>query len=149
MTSLPSCASEFGRARLVPELLVAEIGASLRFWCELCGFRVVYDRMEEGFAYIDRDGAQVMLEEAGRGRNWVTASLDLPLGRGINFEIQVETIAPILAALEQAAWPLFMEPEEKWYRTGDAAAGVRQFLVQDPDGYLLRFSQPLGNRVRS
>ena len=24
--------------------------------------------------------------------------------------------------------------------------GVEQFLVQDPDGYLIRFSQPLGER---
>jgi hypothetical protein len=39
-----------------------------------------------------------------------------------------------------------MAPEEKWYRTGARETGVRQFLVQDPDGYLLRLQQRLGER---
>jgi hypothetical protein len=29
----------------------------------------------ERFAYLDLDGAQVMLEERARGRNWVTGPL--------------------------------------------------------------------------
>lgn len=132
------------RAGLVPELLVAELAASLRFWCGLCGFRVAYDRPEERFAYLDRDGAQVMLEEAaGPGRRWVTGSLEQPFGRGINLQIAVVETAPILAALQAAAWPLYLAPEEKWYRVAAGTAGLRQFLVQDPDGYLLRFAQPL------
>jgi catechol 2,3-dioxygenase-like lactoylglutathione lyase family enzyme len=57
---------EFRRALLVPELLVADLDASLRFWRGLCGFAVAYDRPEERFAYLDRAGAQVMLEERGR-----------------------------------------------------------------------------------
>ena len=39
-----------------------------------------------------------------------------------------------------------MEPETKWYRTGDVESGVAQFLVTDPDGYLLRFQSSLGKR---
>jgi hypothetical protein len=39
-----------------------------------------------------------------------------------------------------------MEPEQKWYRTGAVETGVHQFLVQDPDGYLIRFSAHLGER---
>lgn len=140
MTSVPPITAPFVRARLVPELLVADIDASLRFWCGLCGFAVAYDRMDEGFAYLDREGAQVMLEERGRGRNWVTAPLDPPLGRGINFQIDTTSIQPILGALADAGWPLFMLPEQKWYRVGEIETGVEQFLVQDPDGYLIRFA---------
>lgn len=41
-----------------------------------------------------------------------------------------------------------MEPEEKWYRIGPSEeAGVRQFLVQDPDGYLVRLQMSLGHRT--
>lgn len=36
--------------------------------------------------------------------------------------------------------------EERWYERDADAIGVRQFAVQDPDGYLLRFSQTLGVR---
>lgn len=40
-----------------------------------------------------------------------------------------------------------MEPETKWYRVGDnEVAGVEQFLVTDPDGYLVRFQASLGRR---
>jgi hypothetical protein len=94
----------------------------------------------EGFAYLDLDGAQIMLEERDRSRNWIVGPMEAPFGRGINFQIRVRTIDPILASLAVADWPLFMKPEEKWYRTGDVETGVHQFLVQDPDGYLIRFS---------
>ena len=133
-------------ARLVPELLVADVRKSLSFWRDLCGFRVAYDRLDEGFAYLDRDGAQVMLEERGRGRNWVTGPMEPPLGRGVNFQIAVQSLKPILAALAGAGWPLFMAPERKLYRTGNVETEVDQFLVQDPDGYLIRFSASMGER---
>lgn len=134
-------------ARLVPELLVADLPRSLAFWRDLIGFTVLFDRPEEGFAYLDLDGAQVMLEERSPDRrNWVTGPLDPPLGRGLNLQIEVPAVAPILDRLAAAAWPLFLGPEEKWYRTGAVESGQRQFLVQDPDGYLLRLAEVLGER---
>lgn len=133
-------------AKVVPELLVTDISASLKFWVDTCGFSILYSRMEEGFAYLDYDGAQVMLEEMG-GRNWVTGPLSAPFGRGVNFQITVSSIEPLIAALSDADWPLFMEAEEKWYRSNAVELGVRQFLVQDPDGYLLRFSAGIGERA--
>lgn len=134
---------------IVSELLVSDIHRSLAFWCELCGFGIVYDRPEEQFAYLDRAGSKIMLEGAfGPGRRWITGPLERPFGRGLNLEIGVADIAPIVSALEAAAWPLYLEPETKWYRTGEHETGVRQFIVQDPDGYLLRFSQSLGVRAR-
>ena len=55
-------------------------------------------------------------------------------------------MAPILASLNAAGWPLFLALGEVWHRAGTSETGVRQFLVQDPDGYLVRFSQGLGLR---
>jgi catechol 2,3-dioxygenase-like lactoylglutathione lyase family enzyme len=136
------------RAALVPELLVTDLAASLDFWCRPCGFAIAYDRPEEGFAYLDRAGCQVMLEQAvwPGGRRWVTGPLERPFGRGMNLQIEVDDVAPILARLAEARWPLYLAPEEKWYRAGGSELGVRQFCVQDPDGYLLRFSQGIGTR---
>ena len=131
---------------LVPELLVTDVDESLVFWRDLCGFTVKYARPNEGFAYIVRGSAHVMLEQAGLGRNWVTGPLEKPLGRGINFQIEVGDIDPIVAALAAAGIDLFMAPEMKTYRVGGAELGVRQFLVTDPDGYLLRFQSPIGPR---
>lgn len=133
---------------LVPELLVANTPASLAFWSGLCGFQIAYERPEEGFAYIARSTAHLMLEQRGVGRNWITGPLEPPLGRGINFQITVDALDPILTALNDAGHPLYMAPEEKWYRISDREeAGVRQFLVMDPDGYLIRFQTSLGHRV--
>ena len=39
-----------------------------------------------------------------------------------------------------------MQPETKWYRVGSEEAGVEQFLVTDPDGYLIRFQSSCGRR---
>lgn len=95
---------------LVPELLVESLDSSLAFWCGLCQFEILYQRRDEGFAYIIRDAAHVMLEEAGVGRNWVTAPLDRPPGRGVNFQISVPSIEPLLSSLRYARWPLSMDP---------------------------------------
>lgn len=131
---------------LVPELLVTDVTESLAFWRDLCGFTVKYDRQDEGFAYVVCGSAHVMLEQAGLGRNWITGALEKPFGRGINLQIEVADIDPIVAALTAAGVDLFMAPETKTYRVGDAVLGVRQFLVTDPDGYLLRFQSPIGPR---
>ena len=41
---------------------------------------------------------------------------------------------------------LFEAPREAWYRTGPVEGGQREFLVQDPDGYLVRLAEDLGHR---
>ena len=135
------------RPALVPELMVADCARSLDFWCGPCGFRVLYDRPEEGFACIERDGSRVMLDELRGQSRWEVAPTEPPFGRHVNFEIAVEDVESLLAALEAARWRLFMGPETKTYRVGEGCFTVRQFLVQDPDGYLLRFSQRLGGKA--
>lgn len=133
---------------LVPELLVSDIAASIEFWCGMCGFEIAYDRPDEGFAYITRGSAHIMLEQCGLGRNWLAGVLEQPFGRGANLQIAVAELEPILSALEGAAWPLFMQQETKWYRvSGAEESGVRQFLVADPDGYLIRFQSSVGRRA--
>ena len=139
-TDTPTTAEPAFFPDLVPELLIEDLSASLGFWVGLCGFEVLYDRPDDGFAYLHAGTAHLMLEQVGVGRNWIPGALERPLGRGINFQIMVPDIAPLLVRLAAAEWPLFMAAETKWYDTGDTRAGVAQFLVQDPDGYLVRFS---------
>lgn len=128
----------------MPEFDAFDLPASLRFWCEDLGFRVAYARPDEGFAYLEREGAQVMLNV--KGGQWETGPLSYPLGRGINFEIGVSSLAPLLDSLERLEWPLYEPPREKWRVTGGQQSGNREFLVQDPSGSLLRFSESLGRR---
>jgi len=37
--------------------------------------------------------------------------------------------------------------QECWYRSNDLQFGERNFLVPDPDGYLLRFAEDLGTKA--
>lgn len=131
---------------LVPELAVTDYEASRRFWCDLVGFSLRYERPEEGFGYLVLGNAHLMLDQINQGRTWATGMLEAPLGRGINLEIQVVPLDAAWERLTQAQWPIFVEPEEKWYRAGDVEIGVRQFLVQDPDGYLVRLQEEIGER---
>lgn len=133
------------RPSLVPELLVRDIRRSLDFYCGCCGFTVLYQRPQEHFAYLQRQGAEIMLDQIGATRDWAAAELHYPFGRGMNLEIAVDDIMPIYQKLNGTP-QIFMQPEEKWYGTDKGEIGVRQFIAQDPDGYLLRFSQRLGAR---
>jgi catechol 2,3-dioxygenase-like lactoylglutathione lyase family enzyme len=135
-------------AALVPELLVTDLARSLAFYRDACGFRVRFARPEDGFAYLERGKAQIMLEEIAADA-WVTGPLDPPFGRGINLQIEVEDIAALHARLLASGARLFRPLTTEWYREGEIEHGQTQFLVQDPDGYLLRFMQPLGERPAS
>ena len=133
---------------LVPELAVLDHGASLAFYRGLLGFELCYERPEEGFSFLALGAAQLMIYEIGRDRTLAVgdAPLARPLGRGVNLQITVSRVAPLLAALEDGGIALHLPLEERWYRAGDVEHGVRQFAVADPDGYLLRFVESLGTR---
>ncbi|HEX2816027.1 MAG TPA: VOC family protein [Phenylobacterium sp.] len=134
-------------ASLVPELDVSDLDASLAFYVGLLGFSVRYERPEERFAYLKREGAELMLEEAaGPGRRFRTARLEPPYGRGMNLQIRVTDAAALFAAVRAAGAPVIVELEERWYRRRDHEVGGRQFVVADPDGYLLRLFEDLGAR---
>lgn len=87
-----------------------------------------------------------MLEQAGIGGNWLTGALELPHGRSVNFPVTVSDIEAILSTLRAAGVSLFLPPSTKRYRVDDQEVEVRQFLVTDADGYLIRFSNPVGRR---
>jgi len=129
---------------MVPELTVTDLDASLKFWCGLLGFVVAYDRPAAKFAYLELGSAQLMLCQ--RNGNWETGDMQRPLGQGINLQIMVASIEPALAVLAAANWPLYQAPSDGWYRVGTQESGQREFLVQDPDGYLVRLAQDLGTR---
>ena len=132
--------------RLIPELICSDLGSSLTFY-RLLGFAISYSRPGERFAYLTRDGADLMLEQpATRDRLYPRAELAHPYGRGINLSIDVDDVDEIHAAVVQAGHELFLPLEERWYDRTDDAVGVRQFAVQDPDGYLLRLTQGIGTR---
>lgn len=83
-----------------------------------------------------------MLEGLSESRSfWLTAALEMPFGRGINFQIAVDNAQALAARVAQAGHPFFKDLHEARYRTGTGTISQRQFIIQDPDGYLLRFAE--------
>ncbi|MCF8511961.1 MAG: VOC family protein [Rhodobacteraceae bacterium] len=135
-------------ASLVPELEVTGAALSLDFYTRILGFQIVYQRPEEGFAYLRLGTAELMLDQYSLGRTFDTGTTPMtrPFGRGVNLQIRVPQVSPIIAALTAANHPLYLPLEDRWYRKDTVEVGNRQFIVADPDGYLLRFYQDLGQR---
>lgn len=77
---------------------------------------------------------------------WKTGELEYPFGRGINFEIATSSVESLMASLSKNNYPLFRPVIEEWYRVNNTLRGNKQFLVQDPDGYLLRFAENMGTK---
>jgi catechol 2,3-dioxygenase-like lactoylglutathione lyase family enzyme len=135
--------------RLVPELICADLERSLAFYVGVLGFAVRYARPAERFAHLERDGAELMLEQPlRRDRLFPRAPLEHPYGRGASLEIDVDDVDALHAAARAEASELVLPLEERWYERDADHLGVRQFAVADPDGYVLRFSQRLGTRPR-
>ncbi len=132
--------------KLIPELSVSNVGKSLEFYAGVLGFTVEYSRPEDGFYFLSLEGSQIMIEEVND--NWWTGELEHPFGRGINFQIEVSDVSVLVGRLDEAGVALFRPVCEMWYRGGDTEFGQIEFLVQDPDGYLLRFTQDIGERKR-
>jgi len=137
----------FERNKLVPELMVTDLDSSLVFWVSCLGFKVAYQRQEDGFVYLDLNGAQVMLEQIDSDAGqWLTAPLTSPFGRGVNLQIDVVAVVPIIQKLDQAGFPLFRECKDTWYRANEVEVGQREIIVQASDGYLVRLVERLGER---
>lgn len=140
---------------LTPELICSDIKISLDFYTEVLGFTIQYQREEEGFAMLERQGARMMLDEIGKNsemmakRTWLSGVLDKPFGRGINLEIRTENVDALYITVQQSGADIFLPMEEKWYRMNAVEVGNRQFIVLDPDGYMLRFAQNIGERPLS
>jgi catechol 2,3-dioxygenase-like lactoylglutathione lyase family enzyme len=133
-------------AKIVPELYCSDYKNSLKFYTDVLGFRVRFDRPDEGFAFLEREGAELMLDAFDKTRTWLKAPLEYPWGRGINLQIEVGDVEKLYETAKQNRCEIFMEIETKWYRCGAHEQGNRQFIVCDPDGYLLRFFEDLGTR---
>ncbi|MDM5210814.1 VOC family protein [Peribacillus sp. NJ4] len=126
---------------LVPELSVSDISESKKFYMAILGFHLEYERVNDKFAFLSLGEAQMMLEEING--SWDTGELIYPLGRGINFQIDIDDVEKLAAALKRNGINLFREMMENHYESDKGVFVKKEILVQDPDGYLLRFSQSL------
>lgn len=130
--------------KLIPELSVSDIDKSLKFYTEILDFKIEYKRKVPKFVFLSFLGSQIMLEEVNN--NWNVGKLEHPFGRGINLQIEVDDIKPVLDSLKKNKYKIKFGLKDNWYEKNGILLGCREFLVMDPDGYLLRFSQNIGTK---
>ena len=133
---------EINYNKLIPELSVKNYSKSIEFYVNILGFDINYCREEDKFAMISINKAQIMIEEINE--YWKTGELVYPFGRGINLQIEVTDVNKMAGKIKDNEIKLFREIEENWYEVNGKQYGYTEFLIQDPDGYLLRFCEDIG-----
>lgn len=133
--------------KMIPELSVSNLKESMEFYCS-AGFKVEYERKEDKFVFLSLGEIQFMLQEIAENDKWEVAPLVYPFGNGINFQLEVENVEKVYNQLKEKEYKIAFEMEENWYRQDNKLLGNKEFLVQDPDGYLLRFSEDLGEKEK-
>ena len=122
---------------LIPELSVTDFEKSTKFY-QLLGFHVVYERKDDYFAFLQLENNQIMIEQINQ--HWNTGKLEYPFGRGINISMSVSNIDQFYMILKQKNVIFFKEFMVNKYQANDTIYEDKEFLIQDPDGYLLRFN---------
>lgn len=127
--------------KLIPELYCSDITKTKKFYIEVFGFEIEYERVNEQFIYFTLDGVDIMVEEISKAeRRWITGEMIKPFGRGINFQWDVTDIDKLYERVQsKAASSIYLKMETQSYQCDDALVMQKQFIVQDPDGYLFRF----------
>jgi hypothetical protein len=138
-------ASEHYWNPMVPELTVMQFAVSLDFY-RLVGFQVRFERTSPNFAYLTLGQAHLMIEEY-HDTGWHVGALERPFGRGVNLQIEVADVQVVADTLCAHAISLYRPVTEMRYAIAPGVEEVvRECLVQDPDGYLLRFQEYVGQR---
>ena len=122
---------------LIPELSVSNIEKSKKFY-ENLGFKIIYERIENKFCFMQIEDNQIMIEE--KNDNWSVGKLEYPYGNGINISMAISDIENMYNELKRKQTDFFIDIKVSEYRVNGKIYQDKEFLIQDPDGYLLRFN---------
>ena len=122
---------------LIPELSVTDINKSKDFYLKL-GFKIMYERVEDKFCFLELEGNQIMIQE--ENDTWNVGDMEYPYGRGINISMSVTDVEKMYNDILNKNIKIFKKLEVHSYRVDDKVYNDLEFLIQDLDGYLLRFN---------
>lgn len=130
---------------VVPNLVVSDITRSSEFYRDVLGFCVVATVPEQGplvFVWLQRDDVSVFLNSAASVSEDLPAVAARPVGGtatlfvtldAADVEQGVDGLFEIVAKRSRVVMPL----KDQFY-------GMREFAIEDPDGYVLIFAQRIG-----
>ena len=124
--------------KMIPELSVFDIEQTKRFYNDL-GFKIEYERPEEKFVFMSFQDSQFMFEQI-HDNGWNIDELIYPLGRGINFSIAADDIEGLYKLVKTLNLEIYRDLNRSIYQVNGTEETQTEFLIQDPNGYLLRFT---------
>ncbi|MCR9221498.1 MAG: VOC family protein [Alphaproteobacteria bacterium] len=135
--------------RLVPELWCSDFQASLAFYTEKLGFEIAQQRGADPHAYLAFQGAQIMVAHwtfDGSFEPWSPDEMERPFGRGVNLQFMVDDVQGVHDRIVSRGVEPFRDLYISTIWRTDRMDARKQFMVLDPDGYLLRFSETISHR---
>ncbi len=85
--------------------------------------------------------SEIMIEQFSKN-TWKSGEMRPPFGRGLHFQIMTTGLEELYDSCKINNVKIFRELEDAWYRADDIYVGQRQFVVCDPDGYMLCCALP-------
>lgn len=122
---------------LIPELSVTNLEKSKEFYVNI-GFEIKYEREEDKLCFLQLEEAQLMIQEINN--IWPNGKLDYPFGRGINFSIELDDLDYVYNNIKKHNYKFYLDLCINSYRVKDKIYNDREFIILDPDGYMLRFN---------
>jgi catechol 2,3-dioxygenase-like lactoylglutathione lyase family enzyme len=129
---------------VTPNLVVSDVSRSLAFYRDVLGFSLVTTVPEAAplaFAWMQRDSVSIFLNslEAVRADNPELGRRAIGGANTLFVVLEAPTIAEGVDAMRAAVGGqarVVMELKDQFY-------GMREFGVEDPDGYVIFFAQQL------
>lgn len=131
---------------LVPNLMVEDVARSADFWCSLLGMRFAMGvDASRGFhqertpgaefiwAQFTQEGAQLMVQRRDSLSEELPVFADKACGGSFTIYLHVADVDVLHARLKEAV-PTVKEPHVTFY-------GMREWHIQDPDGYVVCLGQ--------
>ena len=125
--------------KLTPNLLVANVERSLAFYVDTLGFErgmTVPDASPFVFASVTSDPVEIFLNDAATAVKEYPAFAGKPLGATGTLYIEVEGVDALHDRIKSTV-KIVMPIATQFY-------GMREFAIEDPDGYVITFAQRAG-----
>jgi uncharacterized glyoxalase superfamily protein PhnB len=130
---------------VTPNLIVSDIDRSLAFYRDVLGFSVVAtvpDAAPFVFAWMQRDEVKVFLNTVGPVEEELPGLAARPIGGTATIYMAIEADSPaegidaLFDSVKSKA-RVIMPPKDQFY-------GMREFGIEDPDGYVIFAAQRIG-----
>ena len=125
--------------KTIPELSVFDINKSKNFYLNVLGAKIEYERQEDKFVFLSLEENQLMLEEI-HDNGWNIGELTYPLGQGINLSLEIKNVDSIYQRVKEHNITLYRDMKISHYTGANEIIKQKEFLLQDPNGYLLRLT---------